>query len=127
MNIIEAQDITARDIRDAVNKEPGYLKRANAQYYAFLDQFGIAESDAYIPVNQIVKEVLIQYVSMLVVKDLMGYSYRQVADGVEEDPMKVKYDVYKADYKTEKAKLSYDILAKRKPQKGTASGRIFRT
>lgn len=127
MAILKPEDFTARDIKQAILNEPRYLERADAEYFSYLDEFGIKDAEALRPVHNITKEALIQYASMLVVKDLMGYSYRQVADGVEEDPNKVKYDVYKSDYKDARAKLSYNILAKKRQSMGTASGRIMRT
>lgn len=127
MAILKPEDFTARDIKQAILSEPRYLERGDAEYFSYLDEFGVKDSEVLRPVNNIVKEALIQYVSMLIAKDLMGYSYRQVADGVEEDPNKVKYDVYKKDYKEAKAKLSYNILAKRRQSMGTASGRIYRS
>ena len=127
MSILKSEDFTARDIKQAILKEPRYLERGDAEYYSYLYEFGVSDSEALRPVHNIVKEALIQYVSMIVSRDLMGYTYRQVADGVEEDPNKVKYDVYKKDYKEQKAKLSFNILAKRVQSMGTASGRIYRS
>lgn len=95
MSILKSEDFTARDIKQAILKEPRYLERGDAEYYSYLYEFGVSDSEALRPVHNIVKEALIQYVSMIVSRDLMGYTYRQVADGVEEDPNKVKYDVYK--------------------------------
>ena len=127
MAILKPEDFTAKDIKQAVLNESGYLERTDAEYYSYLYEFGIDEADAALPPSNIVKEALIQYCSMLVCKDLRGFNYRQVADGVEVDPYESKYDDYKTDYKEQKAKISRNILLKQTQSMGTASGRILRS
>lgn len=127
MAILTQADFTTKDLQKAVLDNERYLEIAQTYYESLLDEFGVSLIDAPEKSHNITKETVLAYISMRICADLKGYTYRQVADGVQEDPYKVKYDDYKTDWQMWKARVTYDILLTRKPQKGTASGVIYRS
>lgn len=131
MSIIDTSYFTADEIIKRLNDNPtGYFARAERAYCSWLEEEGVDVPDTMPTADQvsnIVIEALVEYVSMLVAKDLMGYTYRQVADGVEEDPWEVKYEKFKKSFNTARVRMTYDILSNRKISKGTASGQYFRS
>lgn len=120
-------DFTTKDLQKAVIDNPRYLEIAQTYYESLFDEFGIDYADAPTKAHNITKETTLSYISMRICADLKGYTYRQVADGVQEDPYQIKYKDYKTDWLMWKSRVTYDILLARKPQKGTASGVIYRS
>ena len=129
-HIIDKTDFTAPDIIKILDKNSdGYFKRADRQYKSWFAEEGLIYPDdapANDDISEIVREALVLFVSMWVCRDNMGYDYRQVADGVQEDPYAIKYKEYKKSYNAERLRVNIDILKKRAVTKGTASGQIFR-
>ena len=127
MAILTVDDFTTKDLQKAVVDTPRYLEIAQTYYESLLDELGIELADAPLVAHNITKETVLFYTSKRICADLKGYTYRQVADGVQEDPYKVKYDDYNKEWLMWKTRITFDILMKRKPSKGTASGVIYRS
>lgn len=126
MAVLTTADFTSRDLQKAVLDNEAYLEVGETYYLSLLNEFGIGEDEQPTTVHDIVKQTVLARVNMRICSDLKGYTYNQVADGVSEDPYKVRYDDYKTDWLMWKSRVTYDILLCRKIQRGTASGRIFR-
>jgi hypothetical protein len=123
--ILTCADFTAPDINKIVMENPIYLERGDEYYLQMLCDFGVGVSPDY-PKGQAVKDALRLYVSMIICRDNMGYTYAQAADGNMSDPYETKYNIYRKDFSEAMRKINSAILTGRSIAGGVASGRILR-
>lgn len=127
MPTLKTTDFLDRAIRAQIETEPAYLVQAEEYYEGLFSDYGLDfTTDKPEVINNTIKRMLINYTNSQVCLNLIGPSYRQTIDGVQEDPYKIKYDQYIAKYKEDVVRVNKAALLNTVLDVTINSGRIGR-